>query len=279
VLFALLPVAWWIWGMMDAKKLCEAFQPTRRREPSHRWRRMKVSSLRGTLLVLAWAGTTLPAATFAVDCATGSNGLSLCVTAAPDPVRSGELLRYEFTVSNVGSGPLNNVTLRDETSTSTSFVVIRRGDCPFSTCDPGEQVTWALGDLPPGESVTRQLILRAGSGVTTGTLLFNTARVMASNAPEVHVDRSVRVDADASADGRHCGRNGAGGAGRQLTYLVTFANRGTTAVSGVTLHAMIPAGTEFLSATPGFYHAGRHGELGLGTVGAGKSGSGVSRST
>jgi len=101
---------------------------------------------------------------------------------------------------------------------------------------------------------------------------------MASNAPEVHVDRSVRVDATRALTVAIAEETEPAVPGGPLTYLVTFANRGTTRCRGVTLQATVPDGTEFVSATAGAAVQDGVVSWGLARWGRGRAGSAVSPS-
>jgi len=197
--------------------------------------------------------------------------LALDVRVTPDPVLPGELLRYEYIVTDVGAGTVNTVTLHSQTSSSISPVSVDGGSCSGG-CFPGTLVTWTLGTLTPGQSVKRQLITRVGASVAAGTMLSNTAQVTASNASEVDVNRSVLVDPTRALAVAIVEASAPAVPGEPLTYIVNFANSGTSADAGVVLQAVVPTGTQFVSATQGGTENAGAVSWSLGTLGVGESG-------
>jgi uncharacterized repeat protein (TIGR01451 family) len=197
--------------------------------------------------------------------------LALDVRVTPDPVLPGELLRYEFTVTDVGASTLNTVVLRSQTSASMTPLSVDGGSCSGG-CFPGTLVTWTLGNLSPGQSVKREFISRVAANVAAGTMLLNTAQAMATNAPEVDVSRSVSVDPTRPLTLAIVEAAAPAVPGEPLTYVINFGNTGTTADAGVMLQAMVPAGTQFASATQGGTEQDGVVSWNLGTLGVGQSG-------
>ena len=201
--------------------------------------------------------------------------LTLDMTLTPDPVQPSELLRVDLTVRNASQITVTDASLQDVTLDGTTIVSTDGGACtPDFRCPAGSTVTWALGTLSPGQSVQRQLILRAGAAATVpaGTLLFNTAHVTATNAPEMHADRSVAVDPTRALVVAIAEVSEPAVPGELLTYVVNFANSGSMADAGVVLQAPVPAGTQFVSATLGGTMQAGVVSWSLGTVGVGSSG-------
>ena len=199
--------------------------------------------------------------------------LALDVRVTPDPVQPGELLRYDLTVTDAGASTVSNVTLRSQTSASTTIVAIDGGSCtPDARCLAGYAVNWSLGTLSPGQSVQRQLILRVGAAVAAGTILSNTTQVTATGASEVDVNSPVTVDPTRALAVAIVEAEEPAVPGESLTYIVNFANRGNTADAGVVLQAEVPAGTQFISATQGGTAQAGVVSWNLGTVGVGESG-------
>ena len=199
--------------------------------------------------------------------------LALDMTLTPDPVQPSELLRVELTVRNRSQITVSAASLQNQTLDGTTIVSTDGGSCtPDARCLANSVVTWSLGTLSPGQSVQRQLILRAGATLPAGTLLFNSAHVTASNAPETHCDRSVPVDPARALVVAIAEANEPAVPGELLTYIVNFANQGNTADAGVVLQASLPAGTQFVSATQGGSAQDGVVSWSLGTVGVGQSG-------
>src|SRR5262245_562308 len=199
--------------------------------------------------------------------------LTLDISATPDPAQPGELLRYEFAVTNSGSSNANMVSLSSQTSSGTSVVATDGGTCPFNNCAiAGVAVTWTLGTLGPGQSAKRQLITRVAANATAGMMLTNTAKVTASNAAEVDMSRSIPVDPTRALALTIVEAAAPAVPGESLTYIVTFANRSNSADAGVMLQAAVPAGTQFVSATQGGTEQAGVVTWSVGTVGVGQSG-------
>src|SRR5215470_6340017 len=217
----------------------------------------------GTVRVRAEAATPVQAAP----------PLALDMTLTPDPVQPGELLRVDLTVRNRSQITLSDAILLDQTLDGTAIVSIDGGTCPFNNCAiANTTVTWTLGMLAPGQSLTRQLILRAGAMTQAGTLLLNTAHVTATGAPEVHAVRAVPVDPARAVEVAITTASEPALPGESLTYIVTFANSSNMADAGVMLQAAVPAGTQFVSATQGGTEQMGVVTWSVGTVGVGQSG-------
>lgn len=111
-----------------------------------------------------------------------TNGLELEVTAEPGVVSPGDTLTYTFTVTNNTGNIVNNVDLDAQMP---SWVARLSGEpdgaiCTFDTCDAAEPISWSLGTLGPGQSVSRVItpVVRSSSNVPpAGTIIFNRARV------------------------------------------------------------------------------------------------------
>jgi uncharacterized repeat protein (TIGR01451 family) len=200
--------------------------------------------------------------------------LTFDVTLTPDPVQPNELLRYEFTVRNRSEIPLTNLSVQDQALENTVAVSLDGGSCSGSfDCRGVSIVTWDLGMLMPGQSVTRQLILRANADVPRGTLLFNTVRATATEAANVRLDRLPRVETPRPLNVSIESEMEPAIPGEPLSYVVSFANGGPGAQSELLLQATVPVGTEFVAATDD----GEVDDFGsvtwnLGMIGVGQSG-------
>jgi len=118
--------------------------------------------------------------------------LTLNVTANPNPVRPGETVDVEVTVTNSGASPRSNLTLEvvipSGVATYSELLNTGGGDCPSvisgsTSCSPTEVVTWTIGTLAPGAGVTVSMpptVLSGGSAPPDGTTLAFDARVLES---------------------------------------------------------------------------------------------------
>ena len=222
-----------------------------------------------TVLRLAFVSTVL----LAMGSGVSQAQLALDVRVTPDPVLPGELLRYTFVVTDIGAGNVNTVSLQSQTSMNTAIVnPPDGGTCNKGGCAAGSTVTWDLGTLLPGQSVTRELTSHVGANVSAGTVLMNSARVTGMNVTEVDVSNSVTVDPTRTLAVSIVEAATPAVASELLTYVVNFANLGNTADNGVVLHASVPAGTQFVSATQGGTEDAGVVSWSLGTLGVGQSG-------
>jgi uncharacterized repeat protein (TIGR01451 family) len=117
----------------------------------------------------------------------------LDVTLTPSLAAPGGAIHYDFTVQNNSQVTVNSATLQDFTLDGTMVVSANGGTCNVFSCGAGTIVTWNLGSLAPGTSTMRALDMKILGTAPGGTMVFNTVHASGSNAPLVHVDRSVRV--------------------------------------------------------------------------------------
>lgn len=106
----------------------------------------------------------------------------------------------------------------------------------------GQTVTWAIGTLAPGASVTRTVTAKVGSGVATGTTLTNTASTHADEVPTDTTDTGslvvgtktdLKVTKTTPASSVYAGEN--------LTYTITTTNVGPSDALAATMTDTLPA--------------------------------------
>lgn len=114
------------------------------------------------------------------------SALNLFVEANPDPVRPGEGLRAEFTVTNRTGEALTGAVLQvryptDGVSTTNERFLTGGGTCEFTesgtNCFPYELVTWNLGTLTPGQKVVVSMPMPVSGGTDFGSLITLDAEV------------------------------------------------------------------------------------------------------
>jgi uncharacterized repeat protein (TIGR01451 family) len=138
---------------------------------------------------------------------------------------------YQVTVSNAGTLPLSNVMIHDPMPAQTTFVDATSGGELL-----GDRVQWTIGTLPPGESRTVELRLRA---LTPGRIC---------NQAIVTADRGVTRQAEACTDFTGASalslelRDTADPieVGGETSYKITVRNPGSSPVTGVRIVAMVP---------------------------------------
>ncbi|MBN1579312.1 MAG: DUF11 domain-containing protein [Anaerolineae bacterium] len=175
--------------------------------------------------------------------------LSLSVT--PTQVYGGQPFTYTIVARNTGDDDALDVRLIDRLPLSTTFVSASSIYVP-PTPQPGETMTWTLGDIPnDGVPVTVTLVLTAaeptGMVVLTNTVeLICTQGITASSSTSVtvveqpklpHLLLSMSVAPDMVADGQ------------PFTYTISVRNDGDAVALGVQLSDTLPVSTTFLSAS------------------------------
>jgi hypothetical protein len=205
-------------------------------------------SLRRTLSALA--GLVLLGA-----CAQAGAALQLDASVNPQPARPGEMLDVEFTITNTDAVQRTGVVLT--VVYPTNLIALQSGveflgTCPPSFCDPGETVTWNIGTLAAGRSITVDLppfvattapngtVITFNPHVADGSGAFDDASASTIVVTDTHYDVALRDGADPIAPGAN------------LTYKITFGYREeATVLADNNLRFPIPAGTSFVSATGG----------------------------
>ncbi|HMF95002.1 MAG TPA: hypothetical protein VKE96_11940 [Vicinamibacterales bacterium] len=199
------------------------------------------------------AVTIATAVRFAADLAIGKTG-----TASVIP---GSSVAYTIAVSNAGPSAAQNVAVDDPTPAGLTFVSTS-GDC--LTTFP-----CALGTLPAGATRTITAIFDVPLGYIAPSPIVNTATIVSTtpdpmlannraSAPTL-VETGADVEVTKSAPPNAV-------VGRTVTMTITAVNHGPQAATGVAITDQLPAGMEFVSATPaqGSYDS----QSGVWTVGA-----------
>jgi uncharacterized repeat protein (TIGR01451 family) len=191
-----------------------------------------------------------------VLCFTAQATINLAIEVNPDPVQPGETANVAITVSNSGGVSTGLLTLQlryDEwlNGLLNSFIS-DGGTCPGSgQCNANEFLTWTLGNLAPGASITVTLPPIVWGGTPDGTLIsfdtevfedggsvtMATRNVMVQSAPvfDIAVDESLNPVAPDQA----------------LTYTISYANRSAVSTTNTQLSFPLPAGVSFVSASGG----------------------------
>ncbi len=183
--------------------------------------------------------------------------LQLFLDASPGPVLPGEPLTQTVTVRNTGASTLADVTVRiRQPEHTTSPQISPGGQCQPGGCASTRFVTWAIGNLPAGQSrsvLLTVLMATGGQAASPGTTLDLTATATAIGANTAEANNSVhaggatrplRLSLLADRDTAQ--------AGDTVNYLLHWANTSLTAadpqVTDLVLEATVPPGTTLLSA-------------------------------
>jgi len=198
--------------------------------------------------------------------------LSVAVSDNPDPVESGSQITYTISYGNSGAAnetPLG-VTLTDTLPSNTTFVSASDG----GTVDgSGTLVTWSLGDLVPGASGTRTLVIRVNSQLADGTILTNNIMLQHPQGSGATANESTTVNSPVLSLSMSDSPDPVE-AGEQITYTLSFSNASDAneAALGVTLTDTLPSNATFVSASDGGTEAGGVVTWSLGDLSPGQGG-------
>ena len=183
-----------------------------------------------------------------------ARGLQMTVEANPGPARPSELVNYQIGVTNTDPFTRFGVVLRGiyPQGVSQLFESEFDGDCTSTSCTQGERVTWTLGDIPAGGSVTVDLAPDV-SNVTIGGVLLPVSLIATDSAGlQARRTGAVRVQSDSVYDLALAERSDPARAGATLQYTLSFGYREDAgAVSNSVLRLPVPAGTTFVAASDG----------------------------
>ena len=168
-------------------------------------------------------------------------------TSCPANLTTGETATFTVTVDNGGSSTADGVVLTDVLPDGVTFS--SASVAPDSAV--GQTLTWSLGDIAPGGSVTITIDVTpdATSGVGTNSVSVVTASTQGGGgtsddtdscqstfiAPDVVVAKTCPVDMVA---------------GTQSAYVLTISNTGTASATNVEVVDLLPAEVAYVSASP-----------------------------
>ena len=182
--------------------------------------------------------------------------LALTVELNPDPVQPGESLQSALTVGNTSSSTLFGVTLQlrypDHLNDIFNSVISNGGTCPGnSRCSSTEFLTWTLGNLAPGASITVTLPPSVNSGTPDGTLISFDAVVFEDGGNVAMASRSIVVQSASIYDIAVDEDLNPVAPNQSLTYAITYANRSALSTTNTQLNFSLPTGVSFVSASGG----------------------------
>ncbi|MHB8683655.1 MAG: dockerin type I domain-containing protein [Dehalococcoidia bacterium] len=206
-----------------------------------------------------------------VAAAPPSADIAVGISASPSPVFGGANLTYTVTVSNAGGAPdATGVVLQSYLPPGGTFV----SATPASSCVPSPgYVTCALGTVTASSPVVTEIVVTAPSPASDTSLasfayvsgtnepVANQGNNSAANVTTVLGQPDVTLSKTASPDPVVSGAN--------LTYTLTAHNVGTGTAAGVTIADPLPAGTTFISGSPGCTNSAGTVTCTLGSMGAG----------
>ncbi len=188
--------------------------------------------------------------------------LTLDAATTINPLRVSEPARIEYTVSNTDGFARNDVvmTLVYPTSLNAISEANFDGDCPSTTCTPGETVTWTLGSIPAGGSTTVLMAPIVSPTAVDGETISLVATVTDSSLDTDMATTDLIVDLAANYDLALSESHDPATPGSTLIYQIDFGFRDDAAsVTNSTLSFNVPSNATFVSASDG-------GSLGGSTV-------------
>ena len=171
--------------------------------------------------------------------------LSITKSDSPDPVVAGSNITYTIGVTNDGPSSAGSVVVSDPIPAGTSFVSATGG----GTLSAGT-VTWNLGTMANGASLTRTLVVQVDPSRTTN--VSNTAIVSSSTTDPTPGNNSATqgTTVNTSADLSIVKTDSPDPviAGQNVTYTLAVANAGPSSALAVVASDPFPAGLSFVSA-------------------------------
>jgi len=198
------------------------------------------------------------------------------VSVDADPIVEGELFRVSVTVTNpTTTETVNGVEVQVPTpqglTNLSSARISSGGKCDPGGCFAGQNVTWLIGDLAPGESrvVSFNPIAAAGSA---GTPISFTASATSTNSKSANGQAAVEVVVARAFNLRMVESANPVAVGQALTYTLHYANQSNSTINNVEL--MLATPTDGSSVTDAGGGTNAQGEISwnLGSLDPGEGG-------
>jgi uncharacterized repeat protein (TIGR01451 family) len=171
----------------------------------------------------------------------------------PREIQVGKPARFEVLVRNVGSAVARDVVLRDAVPYGTALVTTSPPAAPAPPGAPGGELTWMLGELPPGGQARIIIEVMPQSEGEIGSVASVTFRA----------DASVRARATKPAIQLDATEPEAVLIGRDSSLTITVSNPGTGIATGVVLEGFLPENVS--------HRSGRELEFDVGQLRPGES--------
>ncbi len=176
--------------------------------------------------------------------------LSLSQSDSPDPVVAGSQVTYTLNYSNASGANETALaaTITDTLPSNTTFVSASDGGLEASGV-----VTWTLGNLTPGASGIRTLVIQVNSPMANGTLLTNSATIQDSQSHSAAANQTTTVQSSSVLSVSMSDSPDPVQAGSQITYTINFSNSSAAnqTATGVVLADTLPSNATFVSASDG----------------------------
>ena len=158
----------------------------------------------------------------------------------PDNLGLRKSAEYTVVITNSGDSTATNVTLTDDLPAGLAFV----SSTPEASSSDGSTVTWSLGDIPAGESVSVTMMLSAsdiGAQVNTATAVSVEGITGQDTLLTSVIPGSIQLAKTAPAETI---------SGDDLTYEITVTNDGAGSLTNVTVTDTLPADFTYVSSSP-----------------------------
>jgi hypothetical protein len=130
-------------------------------------------------------------------CVTAEAAITVSVEANPDPVLPVDTIYTAITVGNTGSNPSGTLMLQsrypDHLERVFSSNISDGGTCPGGACEPNELITWNLGNIAPGASITVSFPAVVDSRTVDGTVISFSAIVKEDNGRRANASSTALV--------------------------------------------------------------------------------------
>ena len=195
------------------------------------------------------------------------------VASNPAPAAGGPV-SYSLTLLNNGPSPATGVTITDPLPTGLSFgsATPGQGSCSAS----GQTVTCNLGTLAAGGTALVTITADVAASAT-GTTLKNTASASANEPiaqPELtSSEASITPVAKADLSLTKTASNPNPAVDDEVDYTLTASNAGPNDATGVTIQDSLPAGLDFIDASPGCDNENGTVKCDVGTIATGATAS------
>jgi len=167
-------------------------------------------------------------------------------------VPAGDDLTYVLTYKNTGHMAASGVVIKDTVPANTTFKSAADGGT-----ESGGIVTWNIGAVAAGATVTVSYVVTVNNGLANGTLLSNATYSIDSDQTAEAAGTALATTVT-SAPILAIGKTAAPSpvvAGQELVYTITYGNSGNEKATNVVIRDTVPANTTFKSATGGGTHA------------------------
>ncbi|MEO8035849.1 MAG: DUF11 domain-containing protein, partial [Acidobacteriota bacterium] len=176
---------------------------------------------------------------------------------APAAGTAGTPIDYSITIASAGPDPAAAAVLSDTLPAGTTFVSLTPSTGPSFSCStptPGNSgtVNCVFPTLASGASAIFTLRVQLGGGLTTGTIVTNTATASSATADPTpgNDSQSASTTVTATADVSVVKTGPATAtAGSTIPYSITVMNSGPSDAANTTITDVVPAGTTFVSIT------------------------------